>query len=133
MKYSVKNTLTALFTLLVLTSSVSVMANDKIVPSSVVELKFIGNLENQPVFQLNLLNKEADEFYISISDLEGNVLYSDKVKGINITRKFAINTEEVGDRALRLTVYSKNNNNKESYEISRTQNYVLEASVTRVN
>jgi hypothetical protein len=133
MKQVLRNSAIALFTLFVLTFSVNAMANGGITPASVVEIKFIGNLQNQPVFQLSLLNKESDEFYISISDLQGNVLYSDRVKGINITKKFAINTDEIGDNTVRITVSSKSKNTKESYDISRTQNYVLESSVTRVD
>ncbi len=133
MKHLLRTSVIALFTLFVLAFSVNVKANGGINPASVVELKFIGNFQDQPVFQLNLLNKESDEFYISISDLQGNILYSDRVKGINITKKFAINTDEIGDDAIRLTVTSKNKNTKESYDIKRTQSYVLESSVTRVN
>jgi hypothetical protein len=133
MKHILRNSVTALVALFVLTFSVNAIANDEINPSSVVNLKFIGNHQSNPVFELNMLNEAGDEFTITISDLEGNVLYSDRVKGTNISRKFAINTDEIGDNTLRIDVRSRNSNKKETYNISRTQTYVMEASVTRVN
>ena len=42
------------------------------------ELKFIGKIENQPVFELNLNNDASDVYYINIKDANYNVLYSEK-------------------------------------------------------
>ncbi|MGH2647720.1 MAG: hypothetical protein ACRDE8_09145, partial [Ginsengibacter sp.] len=50
------------------------------------ELKFIGKINNQPVFQLNLNNNEAGSYFINIKDAENNVLYSENVKGENLSR-----------------------------------------------
>lgn len=98
-----------------------------------IQLRFIGSIKDQPVFQLNLANKDAEEYFITITDLDGTVLYSDKVKGTNIVKKFAINTSEVGDNTLRFEIRNKSSNVKESYTINRTTNYVVESSITRVN
>ncbi len=133
MKPVLRNSIFALAALVAVSFSGSVKANGGNDPEAVFEVKFIGNLQSQPVFQLNLLNQVSDEFYISISDLQGNILYSDRVKGTSITKKFAINTDEVGDNTLRLEVRSKNTGKKEIYDINRTQNYVVESVVTRVN
>jgi uncharacterized protein (DUF2249 family) len=130
MKQVLRNSMFTLVALLSLGFSVMANGND---PESIVEVKFIGNMQSQPVFQMNLLNTTSDEFVITISDLQGNVLYSDRVKGVNISKKFAINTEEVGDNVLRLEVKAKSTGKKESYNINRTQNYVVESVVTRIN
>ena len=68
-----------------------------------VELKFIGKIKDQPVFQLNLNNTEADEYYINIKDANFNILYSEKIKGENLSRKYQLdidaselNTSEFG-------------------------------------
>ncbi|MBC8035360.1 MAG: hypothetical protein H7Y03_14520 [Chitinophagaceae bacterium] len=132
MKQLLRNSLTVLALLFTLGLSFSASANDVKKPTSSIELKFIGNLENKPVFQLSLLNEETDEFYITITDAQGIVLYSDEVKGTNIVRKFAIDTEEIGDGTLRVVVIARSNNHKETYEISRKQTYVVDGYVTRV-
>lgn len=132
MKTALRNSVFAFVTLAGLTMTDGVKANSGIGPKSNIEVRFIGNLQSQPVFQLDLLNEVADEFSITITDVQGNVLYSDKVKGTNITKKFAINTEEVGDNVLRLEIKSKNTGKKESYHINRIQSYTVESTVTKV-
>ena len=66
------------------------LANDekKTIP---VELKFIGNIENQPVFQLTFTNPEETQFTVVVRDEFNNVLYRDNIKGGNISKKFLLN------------------------------------------
>jgi len=97
--------------------------------SSIIELKFIGKHENQPVFELNLANTAVDEFSIVIRDEYGNLLYSAKAKGTNITRKFMLN-EEMGDTDLYVEVKSKKNNKAETYKISKSYSYQDEPVIT---
>jgi hypothetical protein len=63
-------------------------------PNEPIELKYMGKTENQPVFQLNLNNTKDSEYYISIKDESGNVLYSEKVKGENVTRNYRFDVNE---------------------------------------
>src|SRR6266498_1022229 len=63
----------------------------------ITELKFIGNVDNHPVFQLNVNNSEEDEFVVTFRDEYGNILYTDKFKGSNITKRFMLKTEDFGD------------------------------------
>src|SRR5437016_1489199 len=97
------------------------------------ELKFIGNLENHPVFQLTLNNKEDDEFTISFRDEYGNILYSDKLKGANINKKYMLKAEDLNDAALNVVVKLKNGNKTEIYSISRSSSYVAETVVNKLN
>src|SRR3954465_8586523 len=76
------------------------LANDEGKNNHITELKFIGNMENQPVFQLNLGNDEDDEITVTFRDEVGNILYTDKFKGANITKKFMLKSEDFGDAAL---------------------------------
>ena len=61
-----------------------------------MELKFIGKTSNNPVFQLNLNNNEAEEYFISIKDENRNVLYSERVKAkeANFSRKYQLALED---------------------------------------
>ena len=118
---------------LTLTFSTTTLANGEKTPkSSSIELKFIGHYENQPVFQLNLNNTEEDEFSITFRDDYGNVLYSGKVKGSNISKKFMLNTEEIGDNVLSVEVKAKKNDKAEIYQINRNRSYVEETVVNKV-
>jgi hypothetical protein len=99
---------------------------------SATELKFIGNIDNQPLFQLSLNNTEEDEYTISISDIYGNVLYSDRIKGINVSTKFRLNTDEIGYGTLKVKVRSKKANKLEIYEIRKSSRQVEEAYVNKL-
>jgi hypothetical protein len=108
------------------------LANDEGKNKHITELKFIGNMENQPVFQLNLSNDEDDEITVTFRDEAGNVLYTDKFKGANITKKFMLKSEDFGDAALHVTVKSRKNNTSELYVISRSHTYVEETVVNKI-
>ena len=101
--------------------------------SPAIELKFVGHSNNQLVFQLNLKNAEEDEYTINITDKEGNTLYTERVKGINVVKKLIFNKEEIGDDALRVKVRSKKTNLTETYEINRSTRVVEETTVNKVN
>jgi hypothetical protein len=96
------------------------------------ELKFIGNMENQPVFQLNLANAEEDEYTVIFRDEYGNVLYNDKFTGAGLTKKFMLSSEEFTDTALNVTVKSKKGNTTEVYTINRSHSYVEETQVSKI-
>src|SRR4051812_32482322 len=96
------------------------------------ELKFIGNLENQPVFQLDLSNTEDDEITVTFRDDAGNVIYVNTFKGANISKKFLLKSEEFGDNALNVSVRSKKNSSTEVYTINRNHTYVEETTVNKL-
>jgi hypothetical protein len=108
------------------------LANDEGKTKNITELKFIGNLENQPVFQLNLTNTEEDEFTVTFRDEAGNILYTDKFKGANISKKFLLKSEAFGDAALHVVVKSRKNNTSDLYTINRSHTYVEETVVNKI-
>lgn len=98
-----------------------------------IELKFIGHSNNQLVFQLNLKNAEEEEEYvINITDKEGNTIYTERIKGVNISKKLLFNKEEIGDDVMRVKVRSKKTNVTETYEINRSTRVVEETSVNKL-
>ncbi|MGN6417927.1 MAG: hypothetical protein ACTHMC_10575 [Pseudobacter sp.] len=132
---NVVKTILSLVTVLVLTVSVAFAngeKNPKTNATNSIEVKHIGNYENQPIFQLNLTASEADEFTITLRDSDGNVLYADKVKGTNITKKFLLTTQEIGDNLVTIEVKAKKNAKAEVYTINRKQNLIEEMYVTKV-
>ena len=124
----------ALITLITLTvgfSTVS-LANEEPKKKSITELTFIGNMDNQPVFQLNLTTAEEDEIIVTFRDEAGNVVYANKFKGTNITKKFLLKSDGFGDANLHVTVKSTKNNTTEVYAINRSQAYVEETVVNKL-
>lgn len=89
-----------------------------------IEFKFIGKIKNDPVFQLDLNNNEAEEYFIKIKDENDNVLYSAKVKAkdANYSRKYRLDIDEENlnaDRfAIRVEVTSSKTRITQVYKIS---------------
>jgi len=108
------------------------LANDGDKTTPATELKLIGKMENQPVFQLNLANAEEDEFTVTFRDEYGNVLYTDKFTGVNISKKFVLKTDDAGDAQLNVVVKSKKNNTTDVYTINKSTSYVEETVVNKI-
>ena len=97
-----------------------------------LEFKYIGSKNNQPVFLLNVAGNGEEEYIVSFRDRTGNVLYSDRFKGSNITQRFIINTEEVGVQELSVQIRAVKGNQVELYRIGTTQNVVTDVTVNKL-
>ena len=94
------------------------------------ELKYLGVWKNQPVFQLAINSTEVKDFAISVKDQFGEVLYTEKVKVKTYTRKFQLDTENLGDAVLRVEVKS-GKNKPDVFKINRNTRYFEETSVSK--
>jgi len=112
----------------------SVMANggEKEKPTTEsTELKFIGNVNHQPVFELNLINS-SDEYTVTFRDDAGNVLYKDVFKGAaGSTKKFLLKSDEFNDVNLNVSIKSKKTNYLELYTINYNKIAVEETVITK--
>jgi len=116
----------------VLSLNLTASATDEDKKPSTIQLKMISNATEAPVFQLDLNNKEVEEFYVTIKDNFGNTLYSDKIKGSNISKKFKLNPEGMSDESIRVEVRSKKTNKSEVYTINRSSKYIQETVVNKL-
>jgi hypothetical protein len=107
------------------------MASEDTKSTANVDLKFIGNNDNQPVFQLKVNNTENDEYIVIFRDEQNNVLYSGKLKGVNISKNFQLNTEDGGDNNLSVEVKSKRTNKADVYTINKTTSFTQEIVVNK--
>ena len=122
----------AFFTIFSVAIAPAAMAGEKnpVVP---VEMKFTGLIKNQPVFQLNFTgNSEQNEFTIIISDEYGNSLYSENIKGENFTKKFLLNTDEIGDNTLLFKILSNKTKQSVTYEVNRNTRLVQDVEINVV-
>ncbi|HEY0679888.1 MAG TPA: hypothetical protein VGD17_16505 [Chitinophagaceae bacterium] len=134
MKNAIKHfgTLAVILSLVLASSTASIANNDKIKDSSPIEFRFIGKIEQQPVYQLNIHNADGDEFTVSFTDRSGTVLYSGVTKSEVLTQRFLINAEEVGDEVLTVSIVSRKSGKSYIYTIKRSQSIVEENIVQRV-
>ena len=119
---------------LTLAFSATALANggDKETPvKESTEFKFIGNINNQPVFELNLINSN-DEYTVTFRDEAGNVLYNGKFQGATgSTKKFMLKSDGFSDINLNVVIRSKKNNTSEVYAINTNQISVAETVITK--
>ncbi len=108
------------------------MATEK-KPAVPAELVFVGNIKNQPVFQLNVAGSAAqDEFTINITDEFGVSLYRETIKSENFSKKFLLNTDEIGDNTLHFEVFCKNTKQSVTYEVNRNSRFVQDLAITKI-
>jgi hypothetical protein len=93
-------------------------------PAVPAELILIGNFNDQPVIKLNIAgDAEKNDFFLSITDVAGETLYTENIKGENFSKKFLFNFAEIGDSKLYFKVTCRNNNKTVVYEISNNETY----------
>jgi hypothetical protein len=97
-----------------------------------VELKFVGNIESQPVFLLSFNNAEESGYTIVVRDEFNNVLYRDNVKGGNITKKFLLNTDELGDAAITFEIIGKKTEKTVVYEVNKKSRLVEDLVINKM-
>ena len=123
--------LVALVAIFTVSFSTSALAIDETNPSG-IELKFIGNLKNQPIFQLTANHPDETEFSVSVMDENNVVLYKDNVRsGVN-GKKFMLNTDELGDASVRFEITGKKSNKTIVYEINRNSHVVSDLVINKL-
>ena len=108
-------------------------ANDssRVIP---VELKFLGEVKDQLVFQVNFDgNAEENEFTVAIIDEAGYTLYRENIKGEKVTKRFLLSADEVRDNTLRFQITSKKSNQTVVYEVNQTARIIQDVVVNKLN
>lgn len=122
----------AFFTVFSVAMSPAVMAGG-IKPAVPVELKFAGLVNEQPLFQLVFTGSpEQDDFTVSVTDEYGYTLYKENIRGENFTKKFLLNTDEIGDNTLRFEIYCNKTKKSVAYDVNRNTRLVQEMVIAEV-
>jgi len=110
-----------------------VLATDKKNDPPGVEFKYLGFLDKNPVFEIIMNNTKDDNYMITIRDESGTVLYSEKLSGKNLSRKYRIDTEEeIAEGSLRFEVRSVNSKKTEIYLVGVSESTTREMAVNKI-
>lgn len=121
----------AFFTLFSVAAAPAALATEN--PVIPVELTFVGHVKNQPMFQLSFNGNETqNEITIIITDEYGNSLYRENIKASAFTKKFLLNTDELGDETLHFTIFCKNTKRSVEYAVNRSSRTVNEVLINEV-
>jgi hypothetical protein len=98
-----------------------------------IEIKYLGFQQRNPVFEVVINNLKEDSFIIKIRDESGTVLYSEKLSGKNLSRKYRIDTEEeIAEGSLRFEVITVNNKKTEVYIVGITESVSKEMAINKI-
>ena len=108
-------------------------AMEKNIDPSGVEIKYLGYQGKNPVFEVIFNNVQADNYSITIRDEAGTTLYSEKITGKNISRRYRIDTEDViPANGLRFEIRVGNSNKTEVYVAGTTESISREMAVNKI-
>ena len=98
-----------------------------------VEIKYLGFLDKNPVFEIIFNNVQVDNYFITIRDEAGTTLHSEKISGKSVSRRYRINTEEViPEGGLRFEIRVGSTNKTEVYVAGITENVTREMAVNKI-
>lgn len=132
MKKTMKNAVIGLFTLLAVTTGFTSFATGVNELTPAAELKMIGRAQNQPIFQLSLNNKEAEKFVIVVKDEYGSILHQETISGVNITRKYQLNTEELDGIDVTFEVISTKSTQTTVFGVKNNSRVVNETAIVKL-
>ncbi len=128
-----RNAAIALLTVFAVALAPAAHATDDKNPSA-IELKFLGNFRNNPVFELTIANPGNEkEFVINIRDEYGNSLYREVLTNGVLSKKFLLNTDEIGNEPIRFEVTGKKSNKTVVYEVNQDSRVVEETRITKLD
>lgn len=98
-----------------------------------VVISYVGLKGNNPTFKINFNNNETDNFIVTIKDREGNIIYSEKIRGKKVSRTYQIDTEEyLEEGALRFEVRSLKHDTTEVYVAGIKENVSRTMAVSKL-
>ena len=108
-------------------------AMDKKTDPPGVEIKYLGFLDKNPVFEIIFNNVQVDNYFITIRDEASTTLYSEKISGKSISRRYRIDTEEIiPEGGLRFEIRVGSTNKTEVYVAGTTESITREMAVNKI-
>jgi hypothetical protein len=110
-----------------------VLATEKKNETPGIEIKYLGFQQRNPVFEVVINNLKEGSFIVKIRDESGTVLYTEKISGKNLSRKYRIDTEEeIAEGSLRFEVTSVNTKTTDVYIVGITESVSKEMAINKI-
>jgi hypothetical protein len=122
----------ALVAALTVAFTTPVLANTTGENPQAVELKYLGQYKNQPVFELTFKNSEEADFTVVIRDEQDNIVYKDFIKSGTTSKKYMLNTEELGDIPVNFEITSRKTDKTVVYKVNKNTRVVEDVVVNLV-
>ena len=128
-----KATIVALMAAIGTTFTSPLLANTTPTEPSGVEVKYLGSVQRNPVFEVNLKNEAGENFIVRVLDATGTVLYTERLEGKNISRKYRIATEdELESGSIRFEIKTVGSKKTAVYAVGVSENTTREMAINKV-
>lgn len=96
------------------------------------EIRYLGTVEDKLVFQVDLKSTSNTPLFVSIKDDEGVVLFTERVRENEFSRKFAFSKEEFYGQKLSFVIHDANNNTSQAFQVARSMRLVEDVVITKL-
>lgn len=100
-----------------------------------VEIKYLGTIENHPVFLIDLNNTQGMEYTVTLKDPTGKVLFTEKTKEAGFSKKFTLDIDASEFRspgfALTVEITPAWSKKKETFTISTTTQVIEDVIIAK--
>lgn len=131
-KVVLKTRIVALALATLFTVSLTAWAINPTEGTNPTQIRYIGYINNLPVYQLALNNKAEGKYIVSVEDTEGNVLHTEKLEGAKITRNYQFTDAPSDHYTLMFVVNDLSKKSENVYKISKTNKVSENISVNKV-
>ena len=97
-----------------------------------LQVKYIGLLNEQPLFQVDFQNENGEAYTFAIKDQEGNVLYSEKIKDKKFSKKFKWENTELDTTKLILSLSSEKGQKTQLFEMNTNFRSYQDVVITKL-
>jgi hypothetical protein len=99
--------------------------------SKPVSIQYLGTVNGQPLFQVDIKNEMGEALTVSLSDFNGEKLYSENVNETSFSKRIRLATTET-EISLSLYVYSAKTKKTQVYEINKVTRQTDDMVVNQV-
>lgn len=102
-------------------------------PALPAVVKFVGKVQNNPVFELTVSGSGVQEDYVvNVKDEYGNTLHVENIKADGFTKKFMLTLEESSDYSIQFVISSKTTKKSVQYTINNSTRNIEEVTVSKL-
>lgn len=101
---------------------------DKVNP----DIRYLGAIQDKLIFQIDLQSKSTDLMYVSIKDEDGTVLFTEKIRDNQFSRKFAFDKNEFEGKKLSFIIHEANESKAQTFQVARQMRMVEDVVITRL-
>ena len=97
-----------------------------------VAIKYVGQVEQRAQFQLDLINDNDENLYLTVQEEDGSVLYKEKVAKKVFTKKFEWNNTDHNSSKLVFTITGEKSKKAQVFEVNSQVRTVQDVVVTKL-